>query len=315
MRPERGRAGEALTARTALPYNHLVLDDPAPASTHTTVRVASAQLGPVLGDAVGNRARALAAVGAAASQGARLVVLPELCNSGYVFADAAEARAGAEPVDGPTVRGWMEAAAAHDLVVIGGLCEVDGAGALRNSAVVVDPSGVRAVYRKTHLWDREADVFLAGDEPAPVLDTALGRIGLAVCYDAAFPEHIRRLALAGAEIVAIPMNSPAPPRPTSPVPIEIAIAMAAANANRVFLVQADRTGEERGVRWAEASVIVDPSGDVLAGPSPGPALLVADIAPGEARDKAWGERNDVFADRRPDLYAPPPTPTEEFVTE
>lgn len=304
-----------MTAYTALPYNHLVLDDVAPASDPASVRVASVQLGPVLGDPAGNRERALAALSAAAGQGARLVVLPELCNSGYAFADAAEARAAAEAVDGPTVRGWIGAAAAHDMVIVGGLCEVDAGGALRNSAVVVDRSGVRAVYRKTHLWDREADIFLAGDEPAPVVDTALGRIGLAVCYDAAFPEHIRRLALGGAEIVAIPMNSPAPPRPTAPVPIEIAIAMTAANANRVFIVQADRTGEERGVRWAEASVIVDPSGDVLAGPAPGVALLVADIDPGDARDKAWGERNDVFADRRPDLYAPPPTPIEEFVTE
>ncbi len=315
MRPERGRAAGTLTGRTALPYNHQVLDDTAPASAPTTVRVASAQLGPVLGDATGNRDRAVAALAVAAGQGARLVVLPELCNSGYVFAGAAEAAASAEPIDGPTVRGWVAAAAAHDLVVVGGLCERDADGALRNSAVVVDPTGVRAVYRKTHLWDREADIFLAGDAPAPVIDTALGRIGLAVCYDAAFPEHIRRLALGGADIVAVPMNSPAPPRPTSPVPIEIAIAMAAANANRVFLVQADRTGEERGVRWAEASVIVDPTGDVLAGPSTGPALLVADIDPGQARDKAWGERNDVFADRREDLYAPPPTPIEEFVTE
>lgn len=292
-----------------LPYNHRVLADSDLASELPAVRVAAAQLGPVLGDAAGNRSRATAAIEDAAAQGARLVVLPELCNSGYVFADAAEARAGAELADGPTVQGWIAAATAHDLVIVGGLCEVDAGGALRNSAVVVDPDGVRAVYRKTHLWDREADVFLPGDEPAPVVDTAIGRIGIAVCYDVAFPEHTRRLALAGAEIVAVPMNSPAPAQPTVPIPIEIALAMAAANANRVYLVQADRTGEERGVRWAEASVIVDPDGSVLAGPVTGPALLVADIVPGRARDKAWGARNDVFADRRPDLYAPPPSPS------
>jgi predicted amidohydrolase len=101
------------------------------------------------------------------------------------------------------------------------------------------------------------------------------------------------------------MNSPAPERPTAPVPIEVAVAMAAANANRVWVVQADRTRTERGVRWAEASLIADPDGSVVAGPVEGEALLVADIAPGRARDKAWGPRNDMLADRRPELYAAP----------
>lgn len=300
-----------MTARRGLPYNHQVLANPDLASL-PPVRVACAQLAPVLGEPTANRAAATAAIDAAADAGARLVVLPELCTTGYVFSGADEARRYAEPADGPSVRGWAAQAAARDLVVVAGFCELDEDGAVRNSAVVIDASGVRAVYRKAHLWDREAEIFVPGDLPGPVVDTALGRIGVAVCYDAAFPEHTRRLGLAGADIVAVPMNSPAPEHPTVPVPIEIAIAMAAANANRVFVVQADRTGDERGVRWAEASVVVDPDGSVIAGPQAGPALLVADIVPARARDKAWGERNDVFRDRRPELYAPPtPPPTEE----
>jgi predicted amidohydrolase len=286
----------------------LALSDPA---EFPRVRVACAQLGPVLGDLERNRADALEAIDEAAGRGALLVVLPELCTSGYAFTDRDEALRCAEPVDGPAVAAWRERAAAHGIVIVAGLCEIDADGALRNSAVVVDPSGVRAVYRKTHLWDREAEIFVRGDDPAPVIETVIGRIGVAICYDASFPEHLRRLALAGAEIVAVPMNSPAPEQPTRPVPIEIAIAMAAANANRLHIVQADRTLTERGVRWAQASVIVDPDGSVVAGPQAGRALLVADIVPAAARDKRWGERNDVLADRRPDLYAAPPTPTEE----
>ena len=254
-----------LTVQPPLAYNHQTLAVPSQAPTDGVVRALAAQLSPVLGDTAGNRARSVDALAVAAERGARLVVLPELCTSGYAFADAAEARAAAEPVDGPSVRAWHEAAREHGLVVVAGLCELDADGALRNSAVVVDPTGVLAVYRKTHLWDREPEIFVPGDLAPPVLDTAAGRIGLAVCFDAAFPEHIRRAALAGAEIVAVPMNSPAPPRPTEPIPIEIAIAMAAANASRVYVVQADRTGEERGVRWAQASVIVDPDGSVIAG--------------------------------------------------
>jgi len=109
------------------------------------VRALAAQLSPVLGDTAGNRARSVDALAVAAERGARLVVLPELCTSGYAFADAAEARAAAEPVDGPSVRAWHEAAREHGLVVVAGLCELDADGALRNSAVVVDPTGVLAV--------------------------------------------------------------------------------------------------------------------------------------------------------------------------
>jgi 5-aminopentanamidase len=265
-------------------------------------RIACAQLAPVIGDLEGNRARAAAAVEEAAAQGAALVVLPELCTSGYVFADADEARSLAEPADGPTAAAWHELARRHDLVVVGGLCERDHDGALRNSAIVVDRDGVRAVYRKTHLWDREQLIFVAGDEPPPVVETDAGRIGVAICYDAIFFELLRGLALAGADVIAVPTNSPVLGRVAQPLAMELVVAMAAAHVNRVHVAQADRTGDERGVSWVGASAIVDVSGELLAGPIDGAGLLVAEIDPARARDKRWGERNDVLADRRPELY-------------
>lgn len=265
--------------------------------------------------------RASAAIEEAAAAGAQLVVLPELCTSGYAFADVAEARAAAEPLDGPAVAGWRRQAAAHGLVVVAGLCELRADDTLRNSAVVVDPSGLRAVYRKTHLWDRESLLFTPGEHAAPVIETLAGRVGVAICFDAAFPEHTRRLALLGADVIAVPMNSPVE-LVTQPVPIELALAMAAANVNRVHVVQADRSGEERGIRWAQASVIVDPDGSVVAGPVRGPAVLVADGDLARSRDKSWGRRNDVLADRRPELYEttassapPPPNPIEETASD
>ena len=114
----------------------------------------------------------------AAAAGARLVVLPELCDSGYVFgADAeqatAEARALASPADdSDTLRQWRDLAAEHRLVIVGGFCERGADGRLHNSAAVVDASGTRAVYRKAHLWDKEKLVFTPGDAPPPVVDTA-----------------------------------------------------------------------------------------------------------------------------------------------
>jgi predicted amidohydrolase len=267
------------------------------------VRAAALRIAPVLGDGAANRRIALAAIERAAADGARLVVLPELATSGYCFGDRAEARAAAEPVPGPSTRAWQEAAAAHDLVVVGGVCE-DEAGVLRNSAVVVDGHGVRAVYRKIHLWGGERAIFAEGAEPPPVVDTAVGRIGLAICYDLWFPELVGGLARRGAEIVAAPSNLSATPAQPGLPHLDVLVAIAAAHLNRVNLVLADRCGDERGERWLGAALIVDADGTLLAGPPPGaePACVSADLRPAAARDKSWGPHNDLLADRRPQTY-------------
>jgi predicted amidohydrolase len=161
---------------------------------------------------------------------------------------------------------------------------------------------VRLVYRKTHLWDREQSIFTAGGEPAPVVETAVGRVGVAICYDTLFPEVMRSLALAGADVIAVPMNSPVIGPPLEPLPIEIVLASAAAHVNGVFVAQADRTGAERGIEWAQASVIAGPDGALLTEELTGPGVLVAGCDLSSARDKSLGERNDVLADRRPELY-------------
>jgi len=270
----------------------------------TTLRVAVHQLAPVIGDLDGNRARGLAALDAAAAAGARVVVLPELAASGYVFRDAGEARALAEPPDGPTVAGWAERAAAHDLVVVGGFAEDGGDGHLYNCAAVVDASGVRAVYRKVHLWDRESLVFTPGDDPPAVVDTPHGRIGAMVCYDLEFPEWVRVAAVAGAELLCVPTNWPRGPRPAGERPMEVLRTMVAASTNRMAIAVCDRCGDERGVTWVSGSAIASPDGWLLAGPpdEAAPALLTADVDLAAARDKALGPRNDALADRRTALY-------------
>jgi predicted amidohydrolase len=267
--------------------------------------VACCQLAPRIGDLAGNRARAARAVEAAALRGARIVLLPELCSSGYVFHDAAEARELAEPADGPTTSGWAELARDLDLVVIGGFAEIDG-DVLRNSAALVDPSGVRAVYRKAHLWDRESLVFEPGDEAPPVVQTDRGRIGVMVCYDLEFPEWVRLPALHGAQLLATPSNWPAGPAALDGLSGEGLRARANACVNRMFAAVCDRHGHERGVDWVGGSMIVDPDGRLLAGPpaDAGEAIVMADCDLSAADDKRISERNDVLADRRPELYAP-----------
>jgi predicted amidohydrolase len=298
----------------------LAIDDTPPA----VVGLACAQLAPEFGDLAGNRRRAAAAIRDAAAAGADLVVLPELCTTGYAFTGREEALEYSESPDGPSVSQWRALASELRITVVAGFCERDRDGAPRNSAAVVEADGTCTIYRKAHLWDREQTTFVAGLQAPPVLDTAAGRVGVAICYDAFFPEVMRGLALAGADVIAVPMNSPVaspPPPPNAAPTTEIVLALAAATVNRVFVVQADRTGPERGITWSQASAICDPDGLLVAGPIAGAGLLQARCDLGRARDKTLGPRNHVLADRRTELYDPPlacrrpadVTPTKEMV--
>jgi 5-aminopentanamidase len=273
--------------------------------TVETVRVACQQIAPVVGDLEGNRRLTTDAIAEAIAAGAQVVVLPELASSGYVFESVEEARSCAEPAAGPTLQSWSHAASGGDAVVVGGFCELGDDGLLYNSVALVDASGVAAVYRKIHLWDREKLFFEPGLECAPVVETRFGRIGIEICYDLNFPEVARGLALAGADLIVLPANLPLFPRPEGERAMEIVLAMASAHVNHVFFAMCDRCGPERGVDWVGGSVVCDEWGWLLAGPpqGSGPGLVLAECVLSRARDKAWNERSDVIGDRRPELYA------------
>jgi 5-aminopentanamidase len=278
-----------------------------PASDHDRAApatvVACCQLAPVLGDPAANRELVADAVARAVERGARVVVLPELVSSGYVFESPAEAKASAEAANGETVALWARLAASHEIVIVGGFCELGG-GEVFNSAALVDPSGLRCVYRKTHLWDAERFWFTPGNAAPPVVSTRLGRIGVMICYDLEFPEWVRLPALDGAQLLCAPTNWPAFPRPDGERPAEIVRVQAGAAVNRMFIAACDRTGEERGVAWVGGSVIVDADGWPLAEATmtAGPITIAAGCQLGDALDKATGPRNNVHADRRPALY-------------
>jgi len=281
------------------------MTEPARADDHAVPAtvVACCQLAPVLGDPAANRERAAAAVARAVERGARVVVLPELISSGYVFESEAEARASAEAADGATVALWARLAADHGIVIVGGFCELAG-GEVFNSAALVDPGGLRCVYRKAHLWDAESLWFIPGSAAPPVVATRFGRIAVMICYDLEFPEWVRLPALDGAQLLCAPTNWPAFPRPDGERPAEIVRVQANAAVNRMFIAACDRTGEERGVAWVGGSVIVDADGWPLAEATmtAGPITITAVCQLGQALDKATSPRNDVFADRRPALY-------------
>jgi predicted amidohydrolase len=258
-------------------------------------RVVCCELAPVVGDLDGNLALAAAAVRAAA--GAGIVVLPELVTSGYCFASAAEARSVAISADHPALGEW----GSHGSIVVGGFAELGEDGAVHNSAALVDASGVRAVYRKTHLWDRETLFFTPGTDPAPVVETAVGRIGVMICYDQEFPEMPRSVALRGADLLALPTNWPWVDRPPGQPAPEVLLAMASARVNRMAAACCDRRGVERGQRWNEASTIIGADGWPLATADAG-STVIAEVDLLASRDKQISPHNDVHRDRRPDVY-------------
>lgn len=265
------------------------------------LRVAVAQIEPRLGENERNLEVCLARLEEAAAVGAQLLVLPECAVTGYMFDGAEEALRFAEEIPGPATEALERACSRLELYVVCGLLERDG-DRLRNAAVLVGPSGLVGVYRKTHLPFLGVDRFVVPGDAIDVYDTPLGRIGIEICYDLRFPEVTRTLALRGADIVAHPTNFPM----AAQVQTEL-ITVARAAENRIYLATANRVGKERWAEFCGRSQIVDPYGTRLAETGvTGEALLVADVDVEKARDKDYvipGEYElYLFGHRRPDLY-------------
>ena len=271
------------------------------------VTVAVIQMEPIFGETAKNVAHSIAMIEKAAAQGGQLMVLPELCNTGYVFASRAEAKALAEEIpSGPSTQAWMEVAARLNLHIVAGITERDG-DLLYNSAVIVGPEGLIGRFRKMHLWADEALFFTPGNLGFPVFDTAIGRIGCHICYDCWFPESFRLAALQGAEIVCVPTNwVPIPGQDPKREAMANIIVMAASHSNSIFIAAADRVGTERGQPFIGQSLITSYTGWPVAGPaSPvDEEILLATVNLADARRRRnWNAFNQVLRDRRTDSYA------------
>lgn len=240
-----------------------------------TLTIAVAQFAPVA-DVAANVATIGAAADGASARGADVLVAPEYSSFfepelGRSYVDAAE------PLDGPFVSGLARHARRTGLTIVAGMSERGtDADRFRNTVVAVGPDGhVVLAYRKVHLYDafgaRESEWIEPGDpEQEPVFERGGVRIGVETCYDLRFPEVSRRLAVAGADVLLVPAEWVRGPGKEHHWRTLLA---ARAIENTVYVVGAGQTPPV-GVGH---SVVLDPSGVVVAGLGADPGLLAATI--------------------------------------
>lgn len=258
------------------------------------MKIAAVQFTPEFGRIVENRLRAAELVRQTAAD---LVVLPEVAFTGYVFKSPDELGALAEPADGETSAFMIALARETGALICYGWPE-QHAGRHYNSAALVGPDGLLAVYRKIHLFMDELGLFTPGDKPFFVTEAAGVRLGLMICFDWYFPEAARSLALLGAQILLHPANLVLPYCQNAMITRCL--------ENRVFAITANRGGAEmrqgRPMSFTGRSQIARPDGTYERLPDTQNAVLRLEINPTLADNKSISPQNDLLRDRRPGLY-------------
>jgi len=237
-----------------------------------------------------------AAAAAAAERGAGLLVAPEMFLSGYNIG-AEAARAAAEAVDGPSARRVGEIARRLGLAICYGYPELGEDGAVYNAALLVGKDGGRLLnYRKAHLFgDLDRAMFAAGDGTPELAEVGGLKTGLLICYDVEFPEAVRALAMAGADLVLVPTANMKPYDAVSHF-----VVPSRAFENGLYVAYANRRGVEGGLDYMGLSCVGEPYGGNLVLAGDGEELVFAELDP----ERLAGARrlNTHLRDRRPDVY-------------
>lgn len=268
------------------------------------MKIAGVQMNVVLGDVEQNLNRMRIFLQQTRAAGADLTVFPECCLTGYCFESLAEARPHAQPAPGPAIERMQRACQELGGWVVFGMLEADG-NQIYNAAVLVGPDGLCGVYRKVHLPFLGVDRFTTrGDREFAVQNAGELRVGMNICYDSAFPEAARSLALLGADLIVLPTNWPGGAECTASCCVN-----ARALENGVYYIAVNRGDSERGFQFIGRSIIADPYGHTLqVAPPNGEAVLYAEIDLERARRKHYvrvpGKHEiDRLADRRPEMYS------------
>ena len=236
-----------------------------------SVKVAAIQLDLVYGDKSTNTATLLALIDKAISSGARLVVTPEMGNTGYMIPNPEYAELVAETLDGALMTQILKISKGTGSLICVGFCEIDpNTRALYNSAALVGPDGILLHHRKLHPYVCDPLWAADGDRAPGVVDTDIGRISVAICADVDYPETTAIATNHGAEILALPTCWIAERAP-SPV------WMARAYESGIYLIAADSCGNESGFQFSGGTSILGPTGSIIASLDTGSGIVMADI--------------------------------------
>lgn len=262
------------------------------------MKIASIQFHPDFGEKNKNINRIISLI---QKTDADLIVLPELCTTGYQFTSWDEMDQLCEPVneDGVSIHQFSRICKEQNTHLVLGLAEKSG-DQYYNSAVLIGPHGLIGSYRKTHLFLNEKNWFQRGDTGFQVWDTGIAKIGMMICFDWIFPEAARTLALKGADIICHPSNLVLPYCQDAMITRSI--------ENQVYTITTNRIGsEKRGtyqkLTFTGGSQAVNPKGERLFHlSSDAEEIGIADIDIEAAKNKQLTEKNHLFQDRKPEYY-------------
>lgn len=251
-----------------------------------------------------NVARGLAATRSAAASGANVICFAELAfepfypqvPAGDGFADLAE------PIPGPITEPFCQLAAELGVVIILNLYERSGDQTFDSSPVIDANGQILGITRMIHITEyecfHEQGYYAPGDRGAPVFETRFGKIGVAICYDRHYPEYMRALAVAGADLVVVPQAGSVGEWPEGLYEAELRVA---AFQNGYFAALCNRVGAEDRLTFAGESFVCDPMGNVIARADQGTnEILICDVDLDQTQ--VSHARQLFLRDRRPELY-------------
>lgn len=255
------------------------------------LKTAQIQFNPQVGEMAGNIS--LAESFLCETKHARLVVLPELANSGYNFMDKKQAFELASTVEkSGYVEMLVETAKKQNQYIVSGFHEREG-DELFNTSLFITPKGEIGKYRKIHLFMNEKQIFSKGNLGLPIFEMDGYKLGMLICFDYLFPEIWRIMGMKGVDMIAHPSNL-VTYKAFKVVPAQAVI-------NRFFIFTTNRIGTERDISFSGRSFVVDPEGDLVAEASTDKEeVLFTTIDPLLSRNKMITAMNHVFDDRMPE---------------
>ena len=260
------------------------------------LRVGFFQFAPNFGEVATNLSKVVSVLRGAKAD---IIVLPELPFTGYFFQDRSElASLAQDPVKSPTVSTLIALCRDHDFLLVTGFAE-KSADKIFNSALVIGGDGILHTYRKLHLFNTEKEYFDPGDTPLHTIEFRGVKIGIMVCFDWAFPEVARVLALQGADLLCHPSNLV--------LTYCQQTMLTRCLENSVFAVTANRFGSDirpgGTLTFTGQSQLAGPDGKLVYRAKPNEEeLFIAEIDLNKARDKSMTQRNNLLEDRRPEYY-------------